>query len=128
MVEEDDIVEVYDLAFKAIKVTENPHMPQVDDNDTHWFCTFSNDAVEFDFYLSLEGNDAVPSPQFAMSFIRADIGTFKSCDGFAAFAGLLGLDEGDERVEVAYNEISRLNDQIDALLAMEPKSKAAPVI
>ncbi len=122
---EDDLIDVYELQFKAHAVDANPHMPQERDGLTHWLCTFSNDVIGiFDFYISLDpeyqGNP--PSGPMALDFIRADIAFFRSCPGFADFAAKLGLDEDDSRAIVAFNEMSRYSTFADTLLAHDPKA------
>jgi hypothetical protein len=121
---DDDLIEVYELQFSTHSVTANPHMPQESSDLKHWLCTFSNDALSFDFYVSLgdeyEGNP--PSGSQAMDLIRADIGFFRTCPGFADFAAKLGLAEDDGRAIVAFNEIERYSEFAEALLANEPKN------
>lgn len=121
---DDDLIDIYELRFKTNPVDANPHMPQDSSDLKHWFCTFSNDLLTFDFYVSLgqEYQGSPPSAQFALDLIRADIGFFRACPGFADFANALGLAEDDDRAIVAFNEVGRYSEFASALLETEPKS------
>lgn len=125
-----DILDTYDLSIMCEKVESNPFMPQDSSDLDHWFCTLKNDSVTFDFYLS-RGADflgSAPTAEFALSFILEDIGSFRLCEGYEEFCKMIGIDMNDTKAQLAYDELSRLSDNLEIVLSSEVNKNIIPSI
>lgn len=122
-----DILTTYDLSFTAEPVMENPFMPQESSDLLHWYCKLTADNIHFDFYISL-GQDyaGAPDAEFALSRVLEDVGSYRACDGYAAFCELVGIDEDEGKARLAYDEIARMNDNIEHILSVGNELSEAP--
>lgn len=116
------IIETNGLQLSTMRAETNPFVNFVRDGDTHWFCTFSGDAVSgFDFYITTGAGmgDEPPTAEQALSLVAQDVRAFRECDGYADFARLMGVDDEDPQGFATFDEISRLAPLVEEAIGLD---------
>jgi len=100
----EELIETNSLAVTVERSEGNPMMAQPCGDMDHWRCEVSGGGVEgFEFYVSLGADfgGRPPLPTEALSHVVEDVRTFRDCAGYADFAALLGVEEGEDVPEAA---------------------------
>lgn len=125
----EELISAHSVAVVVRAADHNPLMPQPSGDLDHWRCTISAEGVDsFEVHVSLhpDHGGAPPAPAVVLSLVMADVRSYRECDGYAQFAALLGLDDGDEDPAIvsAWEGLGRLSEAIAAIesLSVTPSS------
>jgi hypothetical protein len=129
----EGIALAYGVTIEAWQAPANPHMPHDQDGLVHWECVLTPEGgPSLAMFVSLgeDLGDGPPTAAQALSLALADIGLYRSLDGFEAFAAAIGADEGDAAAEAAWTELGRLDESLEASFpnGLEGPSDGAPEI
>jgi len=116
----EDLIASHSIAVVARPADENPHMPQPGDDLDHWRCTISAEGVDsFEVHVSLHPayGGVPPRPALVLSLVMADVRAYRACDGYADFAALLGVEDGEDvpAAAAAWEELGRLSAAVAAI-------------
>jgi len=116
----EELIEANSLTVAVERAEANPMMAQPCEDMDHWRCEVSGGGVEgFEFYVSLGGDFAgqAPLPAEALSRVVDDVRAFRDCAGYADFATLLGIGDGEQSPEAlaAWGHLARLSASIAAI-------------
>src|SRR3712207_2286063 len=127
----EELIASHSIAVVVRPADENPHMPHPGDDLDHWRCTISAEGVEaFEVHVSLHHDygGVPPRPDLVMSLVMADVRSYRACEGYADFAAMLGVEDGedDPAAAAAWEELGRLSASVAAIesLSVTPVSPA----
>lgn len=123
----EDIIAAHAVVMSVEPAEANPSMPQGSDDMDHWRCVISAEAIEgFEVFVSFgKGYEGVaPDLPTVLGLVLEDVRSYRGCEGYADFAAMLGLEEGESEptVEAAWNELGRLSAAVVAFEAEVPTS------
>jgi hypothetical protein len=116
----DQLLEDNSLVLTKNQTETNPFMPGEKDDMYHWFCTLSGPAIEhFEFYVSCTP-EIDPTDTDMLNVLVKDIKTYRGCEGYEDFLKVFGIDDGEDRAEVAlaWQELGRLAPLVEQVVEL----------